>query len=146
MKTRTVDEYLSLPYTIELTPDDGSFFVKVKELEGCMSVGETRSEALTMIDDAMRAWLTAALEDGIGIPLPDAMQADRFSGKFALRLPKSLHCKLAESAEREGVSLNQHIVALLAERNALYEVKKLLGSDAGRKTGGGNKVAYLVRE
>lgn len=130
MKTRTVDEYMSLPYTIELTPDDGSFFVKVKELDGCMSVGETKVEALAMIDDAMREWLTAALEDGIGIPLPEAMQADRYSGKFALRLPKSQHRQLAEAAERDGVSLNQYIVALLAERNSLVEVKRFLSQQA----------------
>ena len=34
---RTVEEYLELPYTIEITPDDGTFFVKVKELDGCMA-------------------------------------------------------------------------------------------------------------
>jgi predicted RNase H-like HicB family nuclease len=146
MKPGTVDEYMSLPYTIELTPDDGSFFVKVKELEGCMSVGETRAESLAMIDDAMREWLTAAIEDGIDIPLPEVMQEARYSGKFPLRLPKSLHRKLAESAEKEGVSLNQYLVALLSERNTLHEVKKLLTVHSGQKKGGGNKLAYLVRE
>jgi predicted RNase H-like HicB family nuclease len=146
MKIRTVDEYLSLPYTIELTPDDGSFFVKIKELDGCMTVGETKAEALTMIDDAMREWLHAAMEEGIDIPLPEGMQTDRYSGKFPLRLPKSLHRKLAESAEREGVSLNQYLVSLLSERNILREVRKLLDSDAENKRGGGNKLAYLVRE
>lgn len=146
MKTRTVDEFMNLPYTVELTPDDGSFFVKIKELDGCMTVGETMADALAMIEDAKRAWLAAALEDGIEIPLPEAMQTDRYSGKFPLRLPKSLHRKLAESAERDGVSLNQYLVTLLSERNALHEVKKLLGRDAGEKAGGGNKLAYLVRE
>lgn len=123
---RTVEDYLALPYAIEIIPDGDSFFIKVKELEGCMSVGETRAEALEMIDDAMRAWLAAALEDGVSIPLPAAIQLKSYSGKFPLRMPKSLHRKLAESAEKEGVSLNQHIVALLAERQALAEVKRLL--------------------
>ncbi len=68
---RTVEEYMALPYTIEITPDDGSFFVKVKELEGCMSVGETKADALAMIEDAMREWLAVAIEDGIEIPLPE---------------------------------------------------------------------------
>jgi predicted RNase H-like HicB family nuclease len=146
MKTRTVDEYMGLPYTIELTPDDGSFFVRVKELDGCMTVGETMADALAMIEDAKREWLHAAIKEGIDIPLPEAMQADRYSGKFPLRLPKSLHRKLAESAERDGVSLNQYLVTLLAERNALHEVKKLLTADMGQKAGGGNKLAYMVRE
>jgi len=68
---KTVEEYMALPYTIEITSDDGSYFVKMKELEGCMSVGDTKSDALTMIEDAMREWLAVAIEDGIEIPLPD---------------------------------------------------------------------------
>lgn len=68
--TMTVEDYLTLLYTIEITPDDGSFFVKVKELEGCMSVGTTRADALAMIEDAMQEWLAVAIEDGSGIPLP----------------------------------------------------------------------------
>lgn len=146
MKTRTVDDYMNLPYTVELTPDDGSYFVKVRELDGCMSVGATRAEALAMIDDAMRAWLAVAIEDGLDIPLPDAIQAGRYSGKFPLRLPKSLHRKLAETAESDGVSLNQYLVALLAERNALHEIRQLLGHVAGMQPAGDKRLAYLVRE
>ncbi len=86
---KTVEDYMKLPYAIEITPDDGSYFVKVKELEGCMTVGESRPEALEMIDDAMRGWLEIALEDGLEIPLPEALREDKYSGKFALRLPKS---------------------------------------------------------
>lgn len=126
---RTVEEYMALPYTIEITPDDGTFFVKIKELEGCMSVGETKADALAMIEDAMREWLAVVIEDGIEIPLPAAMQADRYSGKFPLRLPKSLHCKLAENAEKDGVSLNQYMVMLLSERNSFAEIKKLLAEN-----------------
>ncbi|SRR6266540_1105214 len=123
---KTVDDYMKLPYTIEITPDDGSYFVKVKELEGCMSVGDTRAEALEMIDDAMRGWLEVALEDGLEIPLPESLREEKYSGKFALRMTKSLHRKLAEGAEQEGVSINQYMVTLLAENNALHEVKGML--------------------
>jgi len=123
---RTVEEYMALPYTIEITPDDGNYFVKVKELEGCMSVGDTRADALTMIEDAMLEWLAVAIEDGIEVPLPESMQAERYSGKFPLRLPKSLHRKLALEAEHDGVSLNQYLVMLLSENHSVNQVKKLL--------------------
>jgi predicted RNase H-like HicB family nuclease len=123
---RTVEEYMALPYAIEITPDEGSFFVKIKELDGCISVGDNVADAVAMIEDAKRAWLTSALEDGIDIPLPESLQTDRYSGKFALRLPKSRHRQLAEAAEKDGVSLNQYIVTLLAERNSLAEVRRLL--------------------
>jgi len=36
------------------------------------------------------------------------------SGKFVVRLPKSLHAALEREAKREGVSLNQLVVAKLA--------------------------------
>ena len=36
------------------------------------------------------------------------------SGKFVVRLPRSLHAALEREAEKEGVSLNQLVVAKLA--------------------------------
>jgi antitoxin HicB len=129
---RTVEEYMALPYTIEITPDDGSFFIKVKELDGCMSVGDTTADALAMIEDAMREWFAVAIEDGIEIPLPEALQENRYSGKFPLRIPKSLHRKLAENAELDNVSLNQYMVMLLSERNAAAETRRLLAELAAK--------------
>lgn len=68
---KTVDYYLSLPYTIELTPDeDGTWFVEIPLLKGCMSQGDTRLEALEMIDEAKALWLETALAEGINIPEP----------------------------------------------------------------------------
>ena len=37
-------------------------------------------------------------------------------GKFTLRLPKSLHNELENIAKDEGVSLNQYIVYVLAQK------------------------------
>lgn len=135
---RTVDEYMALPYTIEIVPDENGFFVRVRELEGCMSVGTTKTEALEMIEDAMREWLHVAIEDGLDIPLPESLRKENYSGKFPLRMPKSLHEKLAKAASLDGISLNQHIVNLLSERHALDEVKRMLqGHEENRKRAAG---------
>ena len=110
---KTIDYYLSLPYTIELTPEpEGGWFVSVKELPGCMSQGDTSEEAIQMIRDAMSGWIEVALEDGDSIPQP--RELDDYSGKFVVRVPRSLHRDLIETAEREGVSLNQYICTTLA--------------------------------
>ncbi|MBN1873735.1 MAG: toxin-antitoxin system HicB family antitoxin, partial [Anaerolineae bacterium] len=48
-----------------------------------------------MIEDAKRAWIESALEDGVDIPLP-RKTAD-YSGKFVVRLPRSLHKQLMDT-------------------------------------------------
>lgn len=116
---RTIDEYIGLPYRIEILPDpdEGGYAVRYPELPGCITVGDTMQEALDNAKDAMRAWITAALEDGIEIPEPDA--DDNYSGQFKLRIPKSLHRSLAEHARAEGTSMNQYCVYLLSRNDAL---------------------------
>jgi antitoxin HicB len=69
---KTLEYYLSLPYTIELTPDeDGYWFAKIPLLKGCITNGESREDALVMIDDAKRLWLETALSLGMSIPEPE---------------------------------------------------------------------------
>jgi len=65
-----------------------------------------------MIQDALRAWIEVALEDGLPVPKPRPLET--YSGKFVVRLPRSLHRRLAEAAGREGVSLNANINRILA--------------------------------
>jgi len=77
-----------------------------------MTVGDTREEALEMLDDAMVAWLEAKLEDHEAIPEP--LTADDFSGRFVVRVTKTLHRDLVRAAERNSVSLNQFVITLLA--------------------------------
>ena len=68
---KKLDFYLNLPYTTEIIKDEfGGYFVKVKELLGCMSQGETEGEAIEMINDAKKLWLEVAIERGIAIPEP----------------------------------------------------------------------------
>jgi antitoxin HicB len=109
-----VEKYMNLPYTRELIPDpDEGWFIRIKELPGCMSQGETPEEALRMIEDAMRGWLEVSLEEGN--PIPEPHPEEEYSGKFVVRVPKSLHRKLVEAAELEGVSLNAYCNSVLAQ-------------------------------
>ncbi len=111
---KTLDYYLSLPYSIELTPDTeaGGWVAAVRELPGCMSQGDTQAEALQMIQDALRGWLEIALEDGK--PIPEPRPENDYSGKFVVRVPKSLHRRLAEAAAEDDVSLNHYVTTTLA--------------------------------
>ena len=64
-----------------------------------------RSDALAAIDERK----DAARRLGREIPGPGAL------GQWRQRVPKTLHDKLSRLAAAEGVSLNQLVVALLAE-------------------------------
>jgi antitoxin HicB len=110
---KTVDYYMKLPYTIELQkhPEEG-WFVRVKELRGCISEGDTAEEALAMIQEAMELWLEVSLEEGI--PIPEPRPDEDYSGKFVVRVPRSLHRELVDEAQRQGTSLNQYINVALA--------------------------------
>jgi antitoxin HicB len=65
-----------------------------------------------MIQEAMSLWLEVALEEGL--PIPEPRPDEAYSGKFVVRVPRSLHRELVEMAEHEGVSLNQYINVALA--------------------------------
>lgn len=115
---KDVDYYLSLPYTIEVMrePDEGdgeAWFARVVELPGCMTEADSFAELGEMIQDAMAAWIDVALEDGQ--PIPEPRPVDGYSGKFVVRVSRSLHRDLVQTAEREGVSLNAWISQVLAQ-------------------------------
>lgn len=117
---KTIDEYMKLPYRIELIPDpdEGGFVVSFPDLPGCLSTGETIDEAYRNAEDAKQEWLMAAIEEGIYIPEPDSIK--EYSGQFKLRLPRSLHRQLAQQSQREGVSMNQYCVFLLSQNSAVH--------------------------
>ena len=117
---KTLNDYLTLSYRMEIVKDsdEGGFVASYPDLPGCITCGETEEEALKNALDAKKAWLEAALEENIEIPEPDSLEA--YSGKFKLRLPRSLHRALAEHSQREGISMNQYCVYLLAKNDALH--------------------------
>ncbi|WP_293126738.1 type II toxin-antitoxin system HicB family antitoxin [Microcoleus sp. bin38.metabat.b11b12b14.051] len=109
-----LEYYLSLKYAISFYPDpEGGYTVLIKDLPGCMSVGETLSEAMENIEEARELWIETAFECDHEIPLPAAEV--EYSGSLSLQIPKSLHRNLADNAEREGVSIEQHILAVLSK-------------------------------
>ena len=105
--------YLTLPYQVVLNPAiEGGYVAEIPELPGCLSQGENAEEALAMILDAQKSWIKTALAKGMEIPEPRGVEA--YSGKFNIRMPKSLHRALSEKAREENISLNQLIIYQLS--------------------------------
>jgi predicted RNase H-like HicB family nuclease len=69
--TKNLDYYLGLHYKIELLPEaDGSWAAVIPELPGCVGAGDNIAEALEMLEDAKKGWLTSRLKHGDPIPEP----------------------------------------------------------------------------
>jgi predicted HicB family RNase H-like nuclease len=116
MNSSKIRDYLKKPYTRVLIPDEesGTFTAQILEFPGCIAQGASPAEAYERLEAAAESWIDAALELQQEIPSPSAEA--QFSGRFALRLPRSLHRQAAQLADAEGVSLNQFIVSTLAEK------------------------------
>ena len=119
---KMLNNYMQMPYRMEIIEDkeEGGFVVTYPDLPGCITCGETIESAVANALDAKKEWLTAAIEDGIEIHEPDGLE--NYSGQFKIRMPRSLHRLLAEHSKREGISMNQYCVYLLARNDAtLYK-------------------------
>ena len=92
--------------------EGGGYMASAVELPGCMATGETEAEALEELRDAIRSWVLTAREFGDEVPPPTSTY--RYSGKFVVRVPSSLHRSLALRAGIEGVSLNHLVSTLLS--------------------------------
>ena len=102
---KTLNDYFTMNYRMEIVEDkdEGGFVVSFPELPGCITCGETVESAVANALDAKKAWLEAAMEDGIEIHEPDSLED--YSGQFKLRIPRSLHRSLAEHSKKEGISI-----------------------------------------
>lgn len=113
-------DILRKPYHRVVVPDeDGSFSAEISEFPGCIAVGETGVDALSMLEEVAESWLEVALANNQEIPQP--AEELEYSGKTVLRFAKSLHRQAANAAKREGVSLNQFIVTALAMHVGMIE-------------------------
>lgn len=104
-------------YPIEVfwSDEDEGYIALLPDLPGCSAWGESEAEALHEAQDAAKAWIKAAKKMKRLIPEPSV--DNNYSGKFLMRMPKRLHAQLARAAKLEGVSLNQYLLYLLAQRN-----------------------------
>jgi predicted RNase H-like HicB family nuclease len=118
---------MKLPYNfiIKRVEDESGvyFHAAVLEFDGCQSTGSTFEEAFSCLKEAMEGWIETKL--GNGFPVPAPLDTDKFSGKFVVRLPKTLHARLAIEAEKEGVSLNQYAMYKLSVPSASYNPQSL---------------------
>lgn len=110
-----VKKLLAQTYSRVLMPTgEGVYVAEILEFPGCSAQGTSPAEAYSKLERAAEAWLTEWLNEGKAVPRP--LSNTETSGRFALRLPKSLYVRASKAAAFEHVSLNQYIANAVAER------------------------------
>lgn len=95
---------------VHWSPEDDSYLATLPAWQNARTHGGTPEAAVRNARQVLTLLIETAQKHGEAIPPPARLH----SGKLHLRLPISLHGKLATDAQREGVSLNQWIVSKLA--------------------------------
>ena len=110
---------------------EGHYFYvgKVQEFPDVEVYEESVTDAYEALEDVVTTLKMVSDRDGgaFPTPLPRMESNDDFSGRVTLRLPKSLHYKVAMMAESDGVSLNTLLMSFIAEgigeRKAVSQIK-----------------------
>jgi len=74
MTTKSLDYYMSLPYSMEVIPsEEGGWVIKIKELPGCMTQADNWEDVLNLVREAKQGWIETAIEFGDPIPEPQPL-------------------------------------------------------------------------
>ena len=84
---KTLDEYMKLPYRMEIIPDteEGGYVVSFPELPGCLTCADTLEQAAVNGEEAKREWLIASMEEGLKFLNLSALMTIQDSLSFAFR-------------------------------------------------------------
>lgn len=88
------------------------FEARVAELPDVAEYADSFVEAYALAIDTIEVTAEMLAFQGKAMPAP-MIPADEYSGRVTLRLSKSLHRSLAQAADKEAVSLNQHLTNIL---------------------------------
>lgn len=112
----TLEEALARQYRFDVIAEsEGGYVIRFPDLPGCMTQVEDISEVSDAANEIRELWIEATLD--LGQDIPEPTYPEEFSGKFNVRIPRSLHRDLVHLAADEGVSLNQLVVSLLSDRS-----------------------------
>ncbi len=140
---KPLNYYLGLEYPFDVIAEpEGGYVISFPDLPGCMTQVESLAEVGPMAEEARSLWIETAYDHGMTIPSPS--HPEEYSGKFNLRLPRSLHRSLAEAAKRDSVSLNQYVVMLLSRGDVQARVEHRMDRIEGKVDAIHESVSYHV--
>lgn len=104
-----LDYYLNLrwSYTIEEDEFKGKkiFIVRVNELPGVCSDGDTIEEAVAGVKESITATIKLYLKQGD--PIPEPIRKEKYRGNISYRTTRERHFNLARIAKQKHISMNK---------------------------------------
>jgi antitoxin HicB len=99
-------------YEIDIVPNEhGGFYARIPDFPTIFTGGATPEEAMGNALEAIELMIEEYQDRGQSVPRPLAV----YSGRFNVRVPRSLHRELVHLAERQGVSLNAMVNLVLTQ-------------------------------
>jgi len=121
---KTSKNYLQQPYARIVIPvDNNGFHAEILEFPGCFAQGATLDEAYENLEKAAESWIETCLAHHQEIPEPSSSLT--YSGRIVLRLPRGVHKRAAQLAERDRTSLNTYLISAVSQKigaEDLYDI------------------------
>ena len=102
----------------------GGYAVEVPDLPGCLSQGETLTEAMLMINEAAAGWILGEMEDGNPVPppspreaiIPDSEEPDGFVNLISLDLDEHAR-KFGRKVVRKNITIPAYLNTFAESQN-----------------------------
>ena len=114
---------LNYTYRAEWDPERREYQARCLEFPGRLGTAFTAHEAVAAMANIVEEELSAMAE--CEQAPPPSLTDHRYSGTFLVRTSPTLHARLTVEATEQGVSLNQWVIAKLADRQRAFSFSDL---------------------
>ena len=121
------------PIAIEPGDEKHAFGVVVPDLPGCFSAGDTVEEAIDNAKEAIELWLETAIDEGMPVPEPSAIEKlrkDRSLRGWLWAVVSVDLSQLSDKTERVNITLPSRVLRRI---------------DAAAKEAGASRSGYIAR-
>lgn len=123
-----MENYKFTVYPIE-TSEGIEWGVSFPDVPEVVGGGFTPQEAISEAQANLVIYFEYLKQQGEPIPYPKSNDLDNYSGKFLVRMAKSLHRKLDEMSKQEGISLNALVTGFLSEAVGAREMRDVYSKE-----------------
>ena len=112
-------------FNLRYSDEDQGYIAVCPEFPGLSGFGESPEKAIEEARTALELFIETYREEDKPLPEPNVLKD--YSGQIRIRLPKSLHQRLAMQAEEEGTSINSLMIQYISEGLSTANTRKSYG-------------------